>query len=66
MPKPQRADPNAEGGRGLWLVDVLVDELGGTWGFTADGTVAWCVFPVMSQSSYESRDQGSEGQKWVL
>ncbi|MBC9731070.1 ATP-binding protein [Streptomyces sp. TRM68367] len=46
-PEPQTAAPDAEGGRGLWLVDALVAELNGTWGFSADGTVAWCVFPVL-------------------
>ncbi|MFF6983446.1 hypothetical protein ACFZAV_38515 [Streptomyces sp. NPDC008343] len=46
-PGPQVAAPDAEGGRGLWLVDVLVAELSGTWGFSADGTVAWCVLPVI-------------------
>lgn len=46
-PEPRTAAPDAEGGRGLWLVDVLVAELNGTWGFSADGTVAWCVFPVL-------------------
>ncbi|MET9964722.1 ATP-binding protein [Streptomyces sp. NPDC006356] len=47
IPEPQTAAPDAEGGRGLWLVDALVAELGGTWGFSADGTAAWCVFPVL-------------------
>ncbi|AWK09585.1 hypothetical protein DDQ41_12380 [Streptomyces spongiicola] len=46
VPRPQRASMDAEQGRGLWLVDELVHELGGRWGFTADGTVAWCVIPV--------------------
>ncbi|MFI5800980.1 ATP-binding protein [Streptomyces sp. NPDC051677] len=46
-PEPRKATPDAESGRGLWLVDALVAELGGTWGFSADGTVAWCVFPLL-------------------
>ncbi|MEU7116147.1 ATP-binding protein [Streptomyces sp. NPDC046182] len=50
-PRPQRAGVEAEQGRGLWLVDALVAELGGSWGFTADCRVAWCVFPVTRGSS---------------
>ncbi|WP_236244232.1 ATP-binding protein [Streptomyces sp. CC210A] len=46
VPRPQRVAMDAEQGRGLWLVDELVHDLGGRWGFTADGTVAWCVIPV--------------------
>lgn len=46
-PELRRAAPDAEGGRGLWLVDALVAELGGTWGFSGDGTVAWCVLPLL-------------------
>ncbi|WP_344395369.1 ATP-binding protein [Streptomyces vastus] len=45
IPRSKRVGPDEESGRGLWLVDALVDELGGSWGFTDDGTVAWCVFP---------------------
>ncbi|GAA0913626.1 MULTISPECIES: ATP-binding protein [Streptomyces] len=48
IPKPQHPDAEAENGRGLLLVDCLVAELGGRWGFTEDGTCAWCtlVLPV--------------------
>ncbi|MFE0642076.1 MULTISPECIES: ATP-binding protein [unclassified Streptomyces] len=45
-PRPRRAGAEAEQGRGLWLVDALVAELGGSWGFTDDSTIAWCVFPM--------------------
>ncbi len=45
IPRSKRVGPDEESGRGLWLVDALVDELGGSWGFTDDGTVAWCAFP---------------------
>ncbi|MDQ8708231.1 ATP-binding protein [Streptomyces sp. LHD-70] len=41
-PAPQTADDLDESGRGLFLVDVLVGELGGQWGFSPDGAVAWC------------------------
>ncbi|MFF5714953.1 ATP-binding protein [Streptomyces sp. NPDC012756] len=50
MPRPRRAGAEAEQGRGLWLVDALIAELGGSWGFTDDGTVAWCVFPVTRET----------------
>jgi hypothetical protein len=57
VPTSTRVGLDSEGGRGLWLVGSLVDELGGTWGFTADGTVAWCVFPSTPRSPYESRER---------
>ncbi|MGA5149967.1 ATP-binding protein [Streptomyces griseoincarnatus] len=45
-PTPGSPDTDAESGRGLLLVDSLVRELGGTWGFSADGARAWCVLPA--------------------
>jgi anti-sigma regulatory factor (Ser/Thr protein kinase) len=62
VPCSKEAGLDAEGGRGLWLVDALVHELGGEWGFTDDGTVAWCVFPVVSRLPCEGRDHAGEGQ----
>jgi anti-sigma regulatory factor (Ser/Thr protein kinase) len=55
-PRPVYVGADMESGRGLWLVDMLIGELGGRWGFTADGAVAWCVFPIapiVARSSYE-------------
>ncbi|WP_162468935.1 ATP-binding protein [Streptomyces adustus] len=46
LPAVQHPDVGAESGRGLLLVDVLVAELGGAWGFTADGACAWCCFAL--------------------
>ncbi|MGP3922487.1 ATP-binding protein [Streptomyces sp. 8N616] len=66
VPSPARANPDDEGGRGLWLVDTLIDALGGRWGFTADGTIAWCVLPVAPQPSYETRDHDSEDRRREL
>lgn len=60
VPRPRRAGTDEENGRGLWLVDALIDELGGEWGFTADGTVAWCVFPCRPPVPSEKR--GHEAQ----
>ncbi|MET8957538.1 ATP-binding protein [Streptomyces sp. NPDC004533] len=41
VPAPQYVDPDAEGGRGLVIVDALVAEMGGAWGFIDEGTCAW-------------------------
>lgn len=59
VPRPRPAGAEAEQGRGLWLVDALVTELGGSWGFTNDGTVAWCVFPVMREPSPMNRGRAA-------
>ncbi|MGW3651693.1 ATP-binding protein [Streptomyces sp. NPDC000878] len=37
---------DAEGGRGLFLVEAFVTELGGTWGSSEDGTTTWCEVPL--------------------
>ncbi len=46
VPSPQHVELMDESGRGLFLVDVLIAELDGTWGFSPDGTVAWCEVPL--------------------
>ncbi|MCX5529881.1 ATP-binding protein [Streptomyces sp. NBC_00006] len=46
VPSPQAAREYAESGRGLFLVDALIGELDGTWGFSPDGSVAWCLVSV--------------------
>ncbi|MFE9127316.1 ATP-binding protein [Streptomyces sp. NPDC007148] len=46
VPEPQYVGPESESGRGLLLVDLLITELGGTWGFNEDGTLAWCDLPL--------------------
>lgn len=45
-PSPARPDSEAESGRGLFLVNALVEELCGTWGFDEDGSRAWCSLPL--------------------
>lgn len=45
-PSVQRPDGDTENGRGLLLVDVVTKDVGGAWGFTADGTRAWCTLPL--------------------
>ncbi|MCQ4210409.1 ATP-binding protein [Streptomyces longispororuber] len=47
-PQPAQAQPWDESGRGLFLVRVLVQELGGDWGFNATGTTAWCRLSIHS------------------
>ncbi|GGZ81640.1 ATP-binding protein [Streptomyces echinoruber] len=47
IPVPQDADAEAVSGRGLFLVDALVSELKGEWGFSPDGSVAWCQVPTV-------------------
>ncbi|MGI5144267.1 ATP-binding protein [Streptomyces sp. CA-106110] len=46
IPEPQHVGPESESGRGLLLVDLLIAELSGTWGFSEDGTLAWCDLPL--------------------
>ncbi|MEU4309883.1 ATP-binding protein [Streptomyces rochei] len=48
-PSPQCPGLLEERGRGLFLVDALVDELSGTWGFCDNGAVAWCLVPVQGE-----------------
>ena len=65
VPRPVHVAWDMESGRGLWLVDTLIDELGGRWGFTVDGAVAWCVFPIAPiapSASYESGAPGPESR----
>lgn len=49
VPIPQHAGPEAESGRGLFLVNALVQELGGTWGFRQGGSCAWCRLPLLRE-----------------
>lgn len=42
VPEPRCVRPESENGRGLLLVEALVTEMGGTWGFGEDGSFAWC------------------------
>ncbi|MEU0109057.1 ATP-binding protein [Streptomyces sp. NPDC006251] len=43
------ADGDAESGRGLALVEALVEERGGTWGTSEGGTQTWCNLPVQAE-----------------
>jgi signal transduction histidine kinase len=40
--EPRHADTDAESGRGLVLVDALVQECGGAWGLSDAGATVWC------------------------
>ncbi|MER6633688.1 ATP-binding protein [Streptomyces sp. NPDC000987] len=43
---PKQAGAGAESGRGLFLVEHLVVENGGTWGTEDDGATTWCRLNV--------------------
>ncbi|MFE9939307.1 ATP-binding protein [Streptomyces hirsutus] len=45
-PSLENPENEAESGRGLFLVDILLKELGGTWGFSEDGSCVWCALPL--------------------
>ncbi|WP_394437608.1 ATP-binding protein [Streptomyces sp. SGAir0957] len=45
-PQPRQTDALAESGRGLLLVDLLVTDLHGDWGYSEDGTTAWVCLPI--------------------
>jgi anti-sigma regulatory factor (Ser/Thr protein kinase) len=49
IPKPRHVGPESESGRGLFLVDFLITELGGEWGFSDDGSCAWCRLTVSEE-----------------
>ena len=51
-PQPSNASADEENGRGLWLVDHLAQELGGTYGHSRDGTVAWCRVPLQEPPNH--------------
>ncbi|MGD6755802.1 ATP-binding protein [Streptomyces sp. BH105] len=55
LPAPQAADEYAESGRGLFLVDALISELDGAWGFSPDGAVAWCLVSVQDPPAIGTR-----------
>ncbi len=46
IPVPRHAGSECENGRGLLLVDVLIEQMGGAWGFSEDGARAWCRVPL--------------------
>ncbi|MCX4993378.1 ATP-binding protein [Streptomyces sp. NBC_00568] len=47
--EPGEADESAESGRGLALVDHLVEENGGAWGTRDAGAVTWCRLTVPAE-----------------
>ncbi|MCC9153823.1 ATP-binding protein [Streptomyces parvulus] len=48
----RRADDDAESGRGLWLVEALVVERGGSWGTSDTGEETWCCLPVAAEQPW--------------
>ncbi|MFI6209126.1 ATP-binding protein [Streptomyces sp. NPDC051041] len=47
VPVPQDAGPEAVSGRGLFLVEALVSDWKGAWGFSPDGSAVWCRVPAV-------------------
>ncbi|MFC9916307.1 ATP-binding protein [Streptomyces sp. NPDC127197] len=45
-PAPSQPDADAEGGRGLQLIEYLVSEHDGRWGVAEQGATVWCTLPV--------------------
>lgn len=45
-PAVQHPSADSENGRGLFLIDAVAADAGGRWGFSADGTRAWCMLPL--------------------
>lgn len=41
--QPKPANDNDQSGRGLTIVEGLVQENGGKWGVSDDGTTVWCL-----------------------
>lgn len=46
IPASRRAGPNCENWRGLLLVDVLVEQIGGARSFHEEGARPWCRVPL--------------------
>jgi len=44
--EPKPADGTAESGRGLALVQALVQDKGGTWGTSDAGATTWCLLAL--------------------
>ncbi|WP_435210356.1 ATP-binding protein [Streptomyces sp. bgisy034] len=44
--QPKSANDNDQSGRGLTIVEDLVQENDGTWGVSDDGTTVWCLLTV--------------------
>jgi anti-sigma regulatory factor (Ser/Thr protein kinase) len=51
-PTPQHAAPLAESGRGLFLTDAFITDLGGEWGYRKDVATAWCDIPIQEPDAW--------------
>jgi anti-sigma regulatory factor (Ser/Thr protein kinase) len=60
VPCPTQADTEAESGRGLWLVQALVETLGGTCKHSPNGTTARCRIPVQAPDPARSGGGSTE------
>jgi anti-sigma regulatory factor (Ser/Thr protein kinase) len=60
VPRPTQTDTEAENGRGLWLVQTLVETLGGTYKHSLNGTTARCRIPVREPGAARSGGGNTE------
>ncbi|MFC5218839.1 ATP-binding protein [Streptomyces coerulescens] len=49
--RPKSANNNDQSGRGLAIVEGLVQENDGKWGVSDDGTTVWCLLPAPQEGS---------------
>ncbi|MFF7602931.1 ATP-binding protein [Streptomyces mirabilis] len=42
-PRMRTPELDAESGRGLWIVESIASEYGGSWGVSPDSTKTWCA-----------------------
>lgn len=45
-PRLEAPELDAESGRGLWIVESIASEYGGSWGVSPDCTKTWCSLTV--------------------
>ncbi len=45
-PRLATPEPDAESGRGLWIVASIASEYGGSWGVSPDYKKTWCSLTV--------------------
>ncbi|MFC5220479.1 ATP-binding protein [Streptomyces coerulescens] len=48
---PKITDDDAESGRGLQLIDVLIRENGGCWGTSEGGATTWCRLAIPDEGT---------------
>ncbi|MEU3981167.1 ATP-binding protein [Streptomyces sp. NPDC026672] len=51
VPRLQAPDTDAEGGRGLLIVDAITRDRGGDWGVSRDNTTTWCTISSRTEET---------------